>query len=140
MPIVIVMSPADRIPAIISARSDVELLAALNTLFVVPALADVQAALDWVLTLHEPSGWFADTVQAMAYLDKFDGGLVKSAENSGAAGAIGQSLQDLAETLSILVCSGYKERQMHGNDAGRTWVSAREAGKLRARLARIDLK
>lgn len=94
------MLPDNYIPCVIWAKTNFEVLAALATLIATPKFVNALAAQEWLLTLRQPSGWFADTAEAIAYLDQFDGGTeTKLFDSFWDAKLLKERLRDLAEML-----------------------------------------
>lgn len=139
MPIIIVMSPADHIPAVIFADTDLEVLTALADLMASPPLASVEAAQQWLATLNEPSGWFDSASEASRYLNQFDGGAeVRLADAPTKQTWMRQRSTDLWKIIGFLDCSTDEASLMQRIELGRSWFPPVEAHKLRRRLARVE--
>lgn len=137
MPIAIILSPGDVIPAILSYEKDAELLAALRNLTFSPILEDVQAAREWLQTLDEPSGWFGSMTEANAYLHRLERESEISASGVTAARKkLGMSMEAFAAALGMGGNENTRAKRIWEIEAGRARLNPMATRKLRALLAR----
>ena len=137
MPIAIVVAPGEIIPAVLANDTEADLLATLRGLVFAPALANVQAAREWLLTLEEPSGWFGSGAEVTAYLDRFDRSAdLTPQEIATARKALGLSLEALAEAVGIGGNDNTRSKRMWEIENGRAKLNPQATRKLRALLAR----
>lgn len=70
MPVAIVMSENEAIPAILSEATAADLVGALAGLKEAPSLGSEEAAREWLQGLPAPSGWFATVEEARAHVKR----------------------------------------------------------------------
>lgn len=103
MPIAIVMSLQNAIPAILAEDTAQELVARLQGLQEAPELADEAAARIWLQSLPAPSGWFVSIEEAKAHVKRYHEAvpIIPGATIREAREALGMPRDAFAEALGI---------------------------------------
>ncbi len=70
MPVAIVVSEGNAIPAIFAEDTERALLEALRDIDRAPELKSANAAREWLQALPQPSGWFATAAEASAHVQR----------------------------------------------------------------------
>ena len=128
MPVAIAVFKDDTVPAILSAPTEVELIASISSLAKAPNVATKEQAIAWLLSLPSPSGWFDSVDQAKARVAQHSQPLeVTSEQIKSARKALGLSQAEFARALGV-----------GGNDNTlKTTTFNLEKGKLRMNQQRI---
>lgn len=103
MPVAIVISRGDIIPAILYEESVVALVARLQSLAEAPALRSEQEARIWLQSLPEPSGWYDTPEEAKAHVVRLkqDAPILPGATVEKARKALGLSRFKFGEALGM---------------------------------------
>lgn len=138
MPIAIVLSETDVIPAILVEADAHQLVAQLRALRATPAtVTDEETARVWLQTLPEPSGWFTGMAEANAHLDRMarepD---MTPAEIAAARESLGLTRVALAEAVGIGGNDNTRHKRMWEIEQGQARLNPTATRRLRALLAR----
>lgn len=140
MPVAIVMSKSDVIPAILSQDAPEKLLAAINALTESPALQTEADARNWLNTLPMPSGWYATPEDALTAARR-----LRQSERLGGAvvaearAALGLSRADFAEAIGYGGNSNTRHKTIFEVEKGLKTLSDAASRALRALMAEHGL-
>lgn len=103
MPVAIIVSENDAIPAIFAEDTSRALLDALKRLSEAPALKTEHEARLWLQSLPAPSGWFGSTQEAKLHVQRIhqDVPILPGAEVARARQALGLGRAEFAKKLGI---------------------------------------
>lgn len=142
MPIAIVFTGADVVPGIFKRDTDADLLKDLANIKGAPALQDVGAAKQWLVTLPEPSGWFDTTTEALAHTERLKDEARAGGEEVKAARAAlgGMGRAKFAELVGIGGNDGTRHKFIYEVETGKKQLSVSATRQMRAVLAQAGLE
>ena len=136
MPIAIVMSRGNIIPAIIRQDTNSCLIDALNGLSECPGVTSVITAKEWLMPLPEPSGCYEHINEAKAAVQRLkrDQEVMSRKEVSDAQKLLGLSNAEMAELLDIGGNQNTKKTEVDKIKTGRRSLGPERTRKLQAVL------
>jgi len=136
MPIAIVMSRGNIIPAIIRQDTNNCLIGALNGLSECPGVISVISAKEWLMQLPEPSGCYEHINEAKAAVQRLkrDQEVMSRKEVSDAQKLLGLSNAEMAELLDIGGNQNTKKTEVDKIKTGRRSLGPERTRKLQAVL------
>lgn len=142
MPIAIVFTGADVVPGIFKRDTDADLLKDLAGLQGAPALRDVVAAKEWLVSLPEPSGWFDTAKEALAHTERLkDQARAGGDEVKAARAALGGLGRDkFADLVGIGGNKNTRHKFIYEVEIGKTLLSIHATRSMRALLAQDGIE
>ena len=130
MPVAIVIFEDDTVPAILSGRSEIELVQKISDLVKAPNVETKEQAIAWLLSLPAPSGWFASVEEAKARVAQLTQPVdVTPDQIKSARKKLGMSQAEFARALGV----GGNDNTLKGT------TFDMEKGKLRMNPQRIAI-
>jgi DNA-binding XRE family transcriptional regulator len=143
MPVAILISGGDIIPAILVEKNAETLLQTLNGLQAVPNLETIAEARVWLLEQPEPSGWFETMSEAHACLDRLnESPSFEAHEVAEARATLGMTRESFAEAVGYSGNSNTRHKTIFEMEKGRNSkgvekrLNPNAARRLRGLLAR----
>jgi DNA-binding XRE family transcriptional regulator len=143
MPVAILISQGEVVPAVLVEKNADSLLQTLNALATTPALETVTEARVWLMEQPDPSGWFDSMSEANAYFDRLDQSPNFAPDDVKEARAIlGLTRENFAEKLGYGGNSNTRHKTIFDIEKGRNSkgdekkLNVNGARRLRALLAR----
>jgi len=141
MPIAIVMSRGNVVPAIIHQKTIGGLIDALNGLSECPGVNSEIAAKEWLMQLPEPSGWYNHMNETRAAIQRLkrDKDVMSPKEVSDAQKHLGLTNAEMAELLGIGGNPNTKKTEVDKLKTGRKKMGPERTRKLQAILSEYSL-
>lgn len=141
MPIAIVMSRGNVVPAIIHQDTSGGLIDALNGLSECPGVNSEIAAKEWLMQLPEPSGWYDHMNEARAAIQRLkrDQEVMTPKEVADAQKHLGLSNAEMADLLGIGGNPNTKKTEVDKIKTGRRSLEPERTRKLQAILSEFSL-
>ena len=141
MPIAIVMSRGDIVPAVIHQDTSGGLIDALNELSECPGINSEIAAKEWLMQLPEPSGWYNHINEARAAIQRLkrDQEVMSPKEVADAQKHLGLSNAEMADLLGIGGNPNTKKTEVDKLKTGRKKMGPERTRKLQAILSEYSL-
>ena len=141
MPIAIVISRGNVIPAIIHQDTSGGLIDALNGMSECPGVNSEIEAKEWLMQLPEPSGWYSQINEARAVIQRLkrDQEVMSPKEVSDAQKHLGLSNAEMAELLGIGGNPNTKKTEVNKIKTCRRSLGPERTRKLQAILSEFSL-